>query len=797
MDILQGLNNVQCQAATQMQGPILIIAGAGSGKTRTLTYRIAYLLSQGVSPYSIMALTFTKKAASEMIERIEELVGAKAKSILAGTFHSVFARMLRIDGNKIGYTSNFTIYDDDDSKKLIGTIVKELHLDEKMYKRDRVLHRISIAKSALYSPKDYEMNDTLRAQDTVGRVPQIYQIYAIYQRRLRQAMAMDFDDILFNMNVLLRDYPEVLHKYQHKFEYILVDEYQDTNYAQYLVVKQLADYYKNICVVGDDAQSIYSFRGANIENILSFKQHYPEANVYKLEQNYRSTGNIISAANSVIENNENQIPKKLFTNNEQGQKVSYCTLETDRQEAEWVADKIEVLSKEGISYNDMAILYRTNTQSRTFEDCLRLRNIPYKIYKGLSFYQRKEIKDCLAYLRLVVNNSDDEAFERIVNYPARGLGQTTIDRLKIARNQMAAEHNQTGLSLFSTAKQLKNNNPWNIRTKALRELEKFCLMIESFTQRVQQDNAYELGQQIIDRSGIVADLSLLRDEQDKEKITNVEEFVNSLQSFVDSEQEDIIDALTGEQISIKDKTLDVFLQQVALMSNIDTEQEQEQEQSYVNLMTVHTAKGLEFNSVFVVGMEEGLFPSLMNVASKENVEEERRLFYVALTRAKQHLFLSNAKVRYRYGNTIFCEQSRFVEEIDDKYLVSENVQDKEPVIENIFTKLNKQALQLGRDTELEPLALKKRKPLTTLRRNTLTNNHSVFKKKDDDKLWRVCSSEELQEGQIVKHSVFGIGRIVELYKEQEDYRARVKFESQEQEKILILKFAKLKIKIQQ
>lgn len=768
MNIIDGLNDIQKQAVMQEEGPILIVAGAGSGKTRTLTYRIAYLMQQGVSPYSIMALTFTNKAAKEMQERIISLVGLKAKGILMGTFHSIFSRILRIDGERIGYSRNYTIYDTDDSKKLIGSIVKELNLDEKAYKKDKILSRISKAKSALYSPKDYENNGIFLSEDRMARIDQTYKIYAIYQNRLRMAMAMDFDDILFNMNVLLRDYPDVLQKYQQRFKYILVDEYQDTNFAQYLIVKKLSDYHRNICVVGDDAQSIYSFRGADITNILTFQQHYPDAKIYKLEQNYRSTQNIVNAANSVIANNEHQIQKTLFTSNDAGDKVVYNMLPSDREEALYVADKIESFLEKGENYRDMAILYRTNSQSRSFEDCLRIKNIPYIIYGGTSFYDRAEIKNCVAYMRLVVNNADDEAFERIINYPIRGIGKTTMDRLKIAKEQLK-------LSFFETACRLTNDNYWDIKPKAVNGLHNFCAMIQSFTLRVEQDNAYDLGAEIIKRSGIVTSLQLTNDQTDKDRIENINELISSMQSFVESDDENIIDALTGEEIDIKHKTLDVFLQQISLMTSQDEPQEND---NTVKLMTIHSAKGLEFDTVFVVGMEENLFPSSLNFASPIDLEEERRLFYVAMTRARKHLFLTSANMRFRYNETICSETSRFVKEIDPAYIVTDNIDLEKP-----------------NDFDTYRASFVRKKPISSLRNNALTNHRPKLKPKTQQiEGWEEADINVLKEDMQVIHSKFGLGKILKVYKENGDLRAKVRFEDYEEIKTLILKFAKLKIK---
>jgi DNA helicase II / ATP-dependent DNA helicase PcrA len=777
--VTESLNDIQRQAAEQTKGPILIVAGAGSGKTRTLTYRIAHLLEIGVSPYSIMALTFTNKAAKEMQDRVIGLVGIKSKAILMGTFHSIFSRILRIDGYRIGYNSNYTIYDDEDSKRLLGTIIKEMNLDDKVYKKKKILSRISRAKCALFSPADYEKNIEARNEDELARIPLTFRIYAIYQNRLRQAMAMDFDDILFNINVLFRDCKDVLEKYQHRFQYILVDEYQDTNFAQYLIVKKLAEYYRNICVVGDDAQSIYSFRGATIENILNFRSNYPDATIYKLEENYRSTKNIINAANSVIEKNEHQIPKHLFTNNQSGDKLIYAALPSDREEAEYISQRIKYFVSKDEDYRDIAILYRTNSQSRSLEDCLRLKNIPYIIYGGTSFYARKEIKDCIAYMRLVVNNDDNEAFERIINYPSRGIGKVTMDRLKLA-----AQTNRC--SLFAMVERLEINNPFKLSLKSISELQNFCTMIKIFSLRVKEENAYDLGNDIIKRSGIEEDLRLLRDEADKDKEKNIKEFRSSLKSFVEDEQENIIDALTGEQISIKNKTLDVFLQQVSLMTTTDEAEGLGEDDNKVKLMTVHASKGLEFDTVFVSGMEENLFPSLVDTNITNNEEEERRLFYVALTRAKKHLILTSAKVRYRNGETIICETSHFVKQIDKRY-ISYDKAVEENTISNIFD-----------ERVNEKIVLKKKQPLSSLRYNTITkpsnNIIRLNKKIKDDQDWFSPKIDEIQEGMIVMHIKFGIGKVLEIYKQSGDKRAVVKFDDYEDEKTLVLKFAKLAIK---
>lgn len=785
--ILDDLNQQQLSAVTQTEGPIMIIAGAGSGKTRTLTYRIAYLLQQGVSPYNIMALTFTNKAAKEMQDRVVELVGVKARALLMGTFHSIFSKILRIDGERIGYFRNYTIYDDEDSKKLLVDIVKNLHLDEKNYKKGRLLSRISMAKCSLFSAEDYKERADFIAEDEKLNIGQFYKVYLAYQNRLRQAMAMDFDDILFNMNVLLRECPDVREKYQKRFQYILVDEYQDTNYSQYLIIKKLAEYHKNICVVGDDAQSIYSFRGASISNILNFNKDYPQANIFKLEQNYRSSNNIIQAANSIIAHNEHQIKKTIWTENSNGDYLRYFALSTDREEASFVAEKISDIIKSGEKGGEIAILYRINTQSRTFEDALRLKNIPYVIYGGTSFYSRKEIKDAVAYIRLVINNDDDEAFERIINYPSRGIGATTLDKLKIARQQ-------TGLSLYKVAKKLTYNNPFDIKSRAVAVLNDFCTMIESFSLRVEEDDAYTLGKDIIKRSGIRTDLSLLKDEEDKNRLENLDEFLAGMQSFAKSTENNLIDALTGEAIDISSKSLSAFLQQISLMTSTDKEENEENNQ--VKLMTIHAAKGLEFNNVFVVGMEENLFPSNMSFAQREDIEEERRLFYVALTRARKKLYLTSANMRYRFGDVLITETSRFVEEIDDKYIIYEKEEEKENT-KSLFP-LSKSKEKPFISLRNNALNIKKEKPTISFHsENKEISNSLNLKSKTNiqssDTLWTLAKMEDIEEEVEVMHSKFGMGRVIATEVIQGDKRAKVDFE-QAGERVLILKFAKLKIR---
>ncbi|MDR1846990.1 MAG: UvrD-helicase domain-containing protein [Bacteroidales bacterium] len=749
---LDELNPQQKEAVCQIDGPIMIIAGAGSGKTKTLTCKIAYDLQQGISPYNILALTFTNKAAAEMKERITDLVGTPAKYILMGTFHSIFARILRQESDKLGYVSRFTIYDTDDSKSLIKSIIKDMGLDDKTYQTSFVLDRISKAKNSLFSPTDYLNSIDIQAEDRASHKPKIGYIYQQYARRLRGAMAMDFDDLLFNMNILLRDFPEVLRKYQERFKYIMVDEYQDTNFSQYLIVKKLAAFHRNICVVGDDAQSIYSFRGASIRNILSFKTDYPDAKTFKLEQNYRSTQNIVNAANCVIANNEDQIKKIVWTSNEEGSRIHYSGLDSDRAEAEYVCEQIRNRFYDNdADYCHFAVLYRTNMQSRVIEEAMRLRNIPYRLYGGLSFYARKEIKDVLAYFRLVSNNNDNEAFLRSVRTPSRGIGDTTLNRLKI----LAEEHNS---SLFYVAANL-HNIPSNINKPTVTKLVEFCQNIYSFSKRIESNNACELGEEIIRFSGIKTALHNEETLEAEERINNIDELINSLQAFVKREEAILIDELTGEEITQKERTLDVFLSQVSLMADIEEENDNIDR---VTLMTVHAAKGLEFPYVFIVGMEENLFPSMLSLTSKADTEEERRLFYVAITRAKKELFITSARMRFKYGELLYSECSRFLAEIDDKYL-SQSIESKKafPVSSS------KPSLKLNE---------KKKQPLVSLLKPVGGNPANVLKK--------------FEIGQRVHHSRFGSGTIKLLDGEGDNRKAIVDFD-QSGEKTLVLRFAKL------
>jgi DNA helicase-2/ATP-dependent DNA helicase PcrA len=656
MSYLNELNTSQVEAVKCIHGPTMVIAGAGSGKTRVLTYRIAYMMEEGIDPFNIMALTFTNKAAKEMTERIGKIVGGgEAKNITMGTFHSVFSRILRYNADRIGYPQNFTIYDTQDSKSLLKDIIKELNLDDKIYKTGMVLSRISSAKNNLISADAYAQNGDIMNEDIQSRRPELANIYKTYVTRCFKAGAMDFDDLLYQTNVLLRDFPDVLHYYQQKFKYILVDEYQDTNYAQYLIVKKLAAVYENICVVGDDAQSIYSFRGANIQNILNFRKDYPDFKLFKLEQNYRSTKNIVEAANSIISKNQDQIKKTVWTDNGDGAKINVVRTLTDNEEGKVITNKIFDLKQSGIeTYNDFAILYRTNKQSRSFEEALRKINIPYKIYGGISFYQRKEIKDLLSYFRLTTNPRDEEALKRVINYPKRGIGKTSIENIIISASTY-------GVSIWEVITNLQQY-PVALNAGTRNKLYEFTTMISSFGAQIDKLNAYDLAQTIAKSSGILRELYNEKDKgpEEVERYQNIEELLAGIKEFTISQPEDA------------DKSLSEFMIDVALLT--DADQESTEEKNHVTLMTIHSSKGLEFPHVFLVGLEENLFPSQMALNSRTELEEERRLFYVAITRAKDSCTLSYATSRFNWGSLVTSEPSRFIDEIDQNYLHFETPQ---------------------------------------------------------------------------------------------------------------------------
>lgn len=756
--LLDDLNVEQRLAAECTEGPVIIIAGAGSGKTRTLTYRIAHLLEKGVDPFNILSLTFTNKAAKEMKERIVDLVGDKAKYIWMGTFHSVFSKILRIEAERLGYLNSFTVYDSEDSKRLIQSIVKEYSLDEKLYNKSLILSRISMAKSNLISPQDYMDNPTFTTEDKAIKRPYIGQIYAEYNNRLRRAMAMDFDDLLFNMNVLLRDFPDLLLKYQEKFKYLLVDEYQDTNFSQYVIIKKLSARYRNICVVGDDAQSIYAFRGANIRNILDFQKDYPEAKVYKLEQNYRSTKNIVNAANSVIDRNIGRIDKKVWTDNDEGDKINYQECESDKHEAKWISSTIvNRMRSDGANYKDFAILYRTNQQSRSLEESLRFMNIPYRIFSGISFYGRKEIKEVLSYFRLIVNNNDEEAFLRVINFPTRGIGDTSLNKLKL----IAAEKN---ISLFDAAISLDPTS--GISPRTINNIIGFTTMIKAFSFELDKLDAFELGAKIISASHIINYYKEDDDPLSDERVDNIEELINALQSFVESEDQALLDEATGEEIALNNKTLDVFVQQVSLMS--ETDRDDEQENDRVSLMTIHAAKGLEFPYVFIAGMEENLFPNALSLGSRVELEEERRLFYVAMTRAKKELALSCAQMRFRNGQMLYNEKSRFLDDVDPSFL--------------------SEAFNVSKE-KTNPFAQEVK--YTPAPKRNLTRIDSPLPKPIGGV--PVESMDDFKPGVEVFHDKFGLGKIVSVEGKGDDAKAEVMFEFGGLKK-LVLRFAKLKLK---
>ena len=766
-NILNELNEAQRKAVEITEGPIMIIAGAGSGKTRALTYRIAYLLSKGVDPFNILALTFTNKAAKEMKERVHQLVGnSDARNVWMGTFHSIFARMLRFEAEKLGYPSNFTIYDTDDTKSLIKSIIKEQNLDPKQYVPNYVLHRISSAKSSLLSAADYNNNAELLQQDKMANKPMIGQLFILYNQRLRKASAMDFDDLLFNTNILLRDFPDVLYKYQQKFKYILVDEYQDTNYAQYLIVKKLAANNENICVVGDDAQSIYAFRGANIQNILNIKSDYPDLKTFKLEQNYRSTKNIVNAANSLIAKNKDQIFKEIWTDNDEGNKIKILKASSDNEEGALVANSIfELKMNHQLANNAFAILYRTNAQSRSMEEALRKLNIPYRIYGGLSFYKRKEIKDLLAYFRLVINPNDEEAMLRIINFPTRGIGQTTIDRLRIA----ADENSKTMWQIMEALDYIKIDI--NQGTKA--KINDFIAKIKSYSILLKTRNAYEMGKHIAITSGIMKALNDDDTPEGVSRVENIEELLNAIKDFSESEVNMLnFDEETGEAPN-SIRSLEEFMMDIALLTDADNEGEDDNNK--VSLMTIHAAKGLEFPYVFVVGMEENLFPSIMSVSSRADLEEERRLFYVAITRAEIKLTLSYAETRYRWGDLSYSEPSRFIEEIDAVYL---DFPQKNPTLKKLFQEDSFTKIGYKPALPIDQTKFKKIIPQTS----SVSSGNSIL----------IEDFDSIQTGMEVEHDRFGRGKILQVEGCGPNKKATVHFENIGS-KQLLLKFAKLRV----
>ncbi len=781
-DILSQLNESQREAAACTEGPVMIIAGAGSGKTRTLTYRIAHLINLGTDPFNILALTFTNKAAAEMKERIMKLVGSEARNIWMGTFHSVFARILRSEAEKLGYIRTFTIYDNDDSKSAIKQIVKNLNLDPKTYSPGYVMGRISMAKSNLLSPEDYANNPEIQQADKDAHKPMIAEIYKLYNHRLRNAMAMDFDDLLFNMNILLRDFPDVLLKYQKRFQYIMVDEYQDTNYSQYLIVKKLAARLQNICVVGDDAQSIYAFRGANIQNIFNFRRDYPNLHLFKLEQNYRSTKVIVNAANSVIAKNVEQIDKEIWTDNAQGNRITLLRAVDEKDEGRLIANSIsEAHIGEDLDYKSFAVLYRTNVQSRALEEALRRENIPYRIYQGLSFYGRKEIKDVLAYLRLVVNNYDEESLLRVINYPARGIGQTSLDRVRVA----AADND---IAVWTVLENLPSFG-LGITSGTTQKIGEFVMMIKRFSSMLATMNAYDLAKQIIYNSGII---TLLRNDDDPDnpnRIENIEELLNGVKEFCEKEAQFAENGTDEEQQPESAggiRTLDQFLQQVLLLTSEDKDEDKDADK--VSLMTIHAAKGLEFPYVYVAGLEENLFPSFMSISSRQELEEERRLFYVAVTRAERQLTLSYAMTRYQYGNSSCQEMSRFVEEIDPKYIEMPQRKSQFPkpgVLPKAFQGVKgvKWSPEAERDFQRksapEPQKPRRLQPKSSLPQGPTAPNSAA-------------EINAIQVGMRVRHAKFGEGKVLTIEGSGNDRKATIFFD-QVGQKTMMLVYAKLVI----
>ena len=768
---LEQLNDAQLAPTLQMDGPMIVIAGAGSGKTRVLTFRIAYLMSKGVDPFNILALTFTNKAAREMKSRIASIVGdSEAKNLWMGTFHSVFAKILRFEADKLGYPSNFTIYDTQDSQRLVSAIIKELNLDKDVYKYKQIHSRISSYKNSLITVRAYFQNPELIEADTMAKRPQLGAIYKEYVDRCFKAGAMDFDDLLLRTNELLTRFPDVLAKYQNRFRYILVDEYQDTNHSQYLIVRALSDRFQNICVVGDDAQSIYAFRGANINNILNFQKDYDNVKIYRLEQNYRSTKNIVNAANSIIDKNQTKLDKVVWTANSEGNKIVVNRSLTDGDEGRYVASSIFENQMNNQAKNaDFAVLYRTNAQSRAIEDALRKRGLPYRIYGGLSFYQRKEIKDVLAYLRLIINPADEEALKRIINFPGRGIGQTTVDRLIVAANA-------ANTTIFELLKHIQTSHI-NLNSGIKTKLSNFCTMIESFQVMNHGANAFELTEHVCRVSGLIREFKKDGTPEGVTRMENVEELLNGIKDFVEGQRE------------LADSTADLaeFLEDVALATDLDNEQKGDEEK--VALMTIHLAKGLEFPYVYIVGLEEDLFPSAMSMNTRSELEEERRLFYVAVTRAEKQVYLTYALSRYRWGKLIDAEPSRFIEEIDDDYLEITTPKEERrfnPMLSaDIFGDVPQSKVRYKKPSFTKP---KPKKKAEQPARFTPKNLTKLSKTSPNTNLF----DRKLTVGNIVNHQRFGTGEVVKIEGKGADLKAEIKFSNSGVKKLL-LRFAKLEI----
>ena len=740
---LKDLNKQQLEAVQHIDGASMIIAGAGSGKTRVLTYRIIHLLHNGILPHNILALTFTNKAAKEMKNRINQMITPPVKSLWMGTFHSIFSRILRTEAEKIGYSNNFTIYDQEDSKNMIKNIIKELNLDTDIYKPGAIQKRISMLKNSFINADNYITRNDLIEQDNIKKQSEFSRIFKYYQRRCKQSSCMDFDDLLVETCSLFNSFPNILKKYQMRFRYILIDEYQDTNRVQYLIIKQLAALNQNICVVGDDSQSIYSFRGANIQNILEFKIDYPKYQIYKLEQNYRSTSNIVNTANHVIKHNKKQIQKTIWTENKEGEPIIVCKTNSDREEGKIVANTIfELQMTKQVHHRDFAILYRTNAQSRALEANLRQKNMPYKIYGGISFYRRKEIKDILAYFRLCVNPHDEEAFRRIVNYPKRGIGTSTIQKI----SEYATNNNS---SIWETINNLKISQI-NINQGTINKLNNFVELITDFKLFSKRNNAYTTGEYIIRKSGIFTTLHNEKTPEGLSRFENIQELLNGLKEFTDNELDET-------------DFLDNFMQDVALL----TDEDSEGNDNKISLMTLHAAKGLEFPYVFIVGLEENLFPSTMRLEKQEDLEEERRLFYVGITRAEKQLFLSFTSNRFKWGEFIKCEPSRFLNELDPQYIRNEEIKlDNSEYFNNSYKK----------DQSRKIKYIKKYTDSKSSRKTTIS----------------LTQIERIKKGVKVKHERFGIGEVLSTEDENINKKAIVLFENKDQRKLL-LRFAKVQI----
>jgi DNA helicase-2/ATP-dependent DNA helicase PcrA len=777
-DYLDSLNEAQKEAVIHKSGPMIIIAGAGSGKTRVLTFRIAHLMRQGIDSFNILSLTFTNKAAREMKKRIGKVVGSsESKNLWMGTFHSVFARILRSEGHHLGFPSNFTIYDTQDSLRLLSSIIKEMGLEKDHYKTKQVLNRISSFKNSLITVRAYHNNSDLQEADKMANRPKMGEVYKHYVDRCFKSGAMDFDDLLLRTNELLSRFPEVLAKYQDRFRYILVDEYQDTNHSQYLIVKALADRFQNICVVGDDSQSIYAFRGANIQNILSFQKDYPDVSIFKLEQNYRSSSTIVEAANSIIEKNKTKLDKEIWTENDAGSKVKVMRTYSEAEEGRFVAASIfENSMNKQLDNNQFAILYRTNAQSRAIEDALRKQGIDYRMYGGLSFYQRKEIKDTLGYLRLLINPNDEEALKRVINYPKRSIGTSTIDKLAVAANHY-------GKSIFEIIQNLdKVDLKLNSGTRM--KLMDFSNMIRHFQIEAQTKDAFEVAELVLKTAKIIKDLETDGTPEAVSRVENVQELMNGIKDFI-----------TVQKEKEEDASLAFFLEDVALATDLDNENKDDKPR--VSLMTIHLSKGLEYPIVYIVGLEETLFPSAMSMNTRSELEEERRLFYVALTRAEQEAYLSYAETRYRWGKLVDCEPSRFLEEIDEKYL--EYLTPKRKISENrfipddIFDQTPQSTVRFKKPMNRRTIPKPNQKPKLIEKKNFATTKN--LKKISNATLNETPSNlfdSAVIVGNIVEHQRFGKGEVIRMEGAGPNKKAEIKFENFGN-KNLLLQFAKLKI----